>query len=213
MQVEQIPVGAFEMNCYIAAPDKAKNCLIIDPGDEPERIISYIEDRQLTPDRILLTHCHIDHARRAAEIQKYFNIPLYAGEADVPLLESLNEQAALFGMERTELPEINDFFDDGEEFTAGGFNFKVFHTPGHSPGSFCVHIEDRVFVGDVLFFDSIGRTDLYGGSYPMLMQSIKEKLLVLPDETIVYPGHGPATTIGREKQNNPFLNPAHMPLT
>ncbi len=213
MQIEQIPVGAFEMNCYIAVPDQAKSCLIIDPGDEPERIISYIEDRQLTPDRILLTHCHIDHARRAADVQKYFNIPLYVGEADVPLLESLNEQAALFGMERTELPEINGFFDDGEKFSAGGLDCTVFHTPGHSPGSFCVQINDRVFVGDVLFFDSIGRTDLYGGSYPVLMQSIKEKLLVLPDETIVYPGHGPATTIGREKQKNPFLNPANIPLT
>ena len=213
MQVEQIPVGAFEMNCYIVAPDKEKSCLIIDPGDEPERIITYINEHKLTPDRILLTHCHIDHARRAADVQKYFNIPLYAGEADVPLLESLNEQAALFGMDRTELPEINGFLDDGEHFSTAGFEYTVFHTPGHSPGSFCVHIKGSVFVGDVLFFDSIGRTDLYGGSYPVLMQSIKEKLLVLPDETVVYPGHGPATTIGREKQNNPFLNPAHIPLS
>ncbi len=213
MQVEQIPVGAFEMNCYIIASKQGENCLIIDPGDEPERIISFVEKNNLVPERILLTHCHIDHARRASEVQKHFKIPLFAGEADVPLLESLNEQAALFGMERTELPEIDGFLDDGETFNAGGFVCTVFHTPGHSPGSFCVHIGGSVFVGDVLFFDSIGRTDLYGGSYPVLMQSIKEKLLVLPDETVVYPGHGPATTIGREKQSNPFLNPAQMPLT
>lgn len=213
MRVEQIPVGAFEMNCYIIAPKEGGKCLIIDPGDEPDRIITYIDNQKLTPDRIVLTHCHIDHARRAAEIQQHFNIPLFAGEADVPLLESLNEQAALFGMERTELPEIDGFLDDGETFNAAGFDCTVFHTPGHSPGSFCVHIDGSVFVGDVLFFDSIGRTDLYGGSYPQLMQSIKEKLLVLPNETVVYPGHGPATTIGREKQNNPFLNLAQMPLT
>jgi len=210
MQVEQIPVGSFEMNCYIISTNDKKGCLIIDPGDEPQRIISYIQTQDLKPDRILLTHCHIDHARRASEVQQHFKIPLYMGEADVPLLESLNEQAALFGMEKTELPNIDGFFRDREQFSIAGLECTVLHTPGHSPGSFCIQINGSVFVGDVLFLDSIGRTDLYGGSYPVLMQSIQEKLLILPDETIVYPGHGPSTSVGREKEHNPFLNPDRL---
>lgn len=206
IQVEQIPVGPFEMNCYVLHTDGQKECLIIDPGDEPHKIISYIEQQGLAPERILMTHCHIDHVRRSFDIQKHFDIPLYCGEADVPLLEGMNEQAALFGMEKTALPRIDGFFSNGQTLSIGALNGTLWHTPGHSPGSFCILFDEHLFVGDVLFFDSIGRTDLYGGSYEQLIQSIREKLLILTEDTIVYPGHGPTTTIGREKKHNPFLN-------
>jgi len=206
IQVKQIPVGPFEMNCYVVSATGQNECLIIDPGDEPQKIISYVEQQKITPERILMTHCHIDHVRRSSDIQNQFNIPLYCGEADLPLLEGMNEQAALFGMEKTELPKVDGFFTDGQTFSLGNLKGTLWHTPGHSPGSFCIHLENHLFVGDVLFYDSIGRTDLYGGSYSQLIQSIREKLLVLADETLVYPGHGPTTTIGRENKQNPFLN-------
>lgn len=206
IQVEQIPVGPFEMNCYVVSAKGQKECLIIDPGDEPQKIISYIENQGLQPERILMTHCHIDHVRKASDIQSKYNLALYCGEADLPLLEGMNEQAALFGMEKTVLPRVDGFYSDGQTISIGNLNGTLLHTPGHSPGSFCLHIQDHLFVGDVLFFDSIGRTDLYGGSYSQLIQSIQDKLLVLAEDTIVYPGHGPSTTIGREKKHNPFLN-------
>ncbi len=206
IKVKQIPVGPFEMNCYVVSKTGQDECLIIDPGDEPQKIISYVEQQDLKPERILMTHCHIDHVRRASDIQDKFSIPLFCGEADLPLLEGMNEQAALFGMEKTELPKVDGFFTDDRNFSVGDLNGTLWHTPGHSPGSFCIYIEDHLFVGDVLFYDSIGRTDLYGGNYSQLIKSIREKLLVLAEDTLVYPGHGPATTIGREKKLNPFLN-------
>lgn len=206
IQVKQIPVGLFEMNCYVVSVPGQKECLIIDPGDDPPKIISYIEQNDLVPERILMTHCHIDHVRYSSQIQNNFNIPLFCGEADLPLLEGMNEQAALFGLEKTELPRVDGFLSDGQTFSVANLEGTLWHTPGHSPGSFCLHIEEHLFVGDVLFLDSIGRTDLYGGSYPQLIQSIREKLLVLDADTIVYPGHGPTTTIGRENKQNPFLN-------
>lgn len=206
MQIEQISVGAFEMNCYVVSTSDRRHCFIIDPGDEPERIIGYIEHENLVPERIILTHCHIDHARRAAEVQQHYDLPLYLGEEDVPLLESLNDQARMFGFEKTQLPEISGFLDEKEVFPFGDSKARMLHTPGHSPGSFCIHIEQHLFVGDVLFQDSIGRTDLYRGSYKELIHSIQHKLLVLSDDTKVYPGHGPHTTIGREKTHNPFIN-------
>lgn len=206
MQVRTITVGLFEMNCYALYTDDKKECILIDPGDEPKKIISELESEGLKPNKIFLTHCHIDHARGSAEVQKHFDIPLYLGEEDIPLLESLNDQARMFGMEQADPPNITAFFNENNSFEIGGKEIKVFHTPGHSPGSFCILAENHLFAGDVLFFDSIGRTDLYGGSYPQLMSSIQTKLMNLPDDTFVYPGHGPGTTIGRERNQNPFLN-------
>ena len=206
MKVEQITVGLFEMNCYIVSTDQNKECFIIDPGDDAEKIISYIQEKQLVPQRILLTHGHIDHARKAHEVQNYFNIKLHIGEDDIPLLEAMNDQAKLFGLEKTEIPIIDSFFKENRKFSLTDLNCTVTHTPGHSPGSYCILFDGHVFVGDVLFLDSIGRSDLYGGNHEQLLESIRQKLMVLPDDTIVYPGHGSATTIGREKKHNPFLN-------
>jgi len=206
MRIKEITVGPFQMNSYLIAEDGYQECLIIDPGDEPERIISAIESHNLKPTRIVNTHNHIDHARRVSDIQKHFDIPFYICEDDLPLLESINDQGMIFGLEASGTPQITDFLKDGDCFKLINEEFQILHTPGHSPGSISIYVKGHVFVGDVLFKDSIGRTDLYGGNYDTLIQSIREKLLTLPDETIVYSGHGPTTTIGREKKYNPFIN-------
>jgi len=194
------------MNCYVVADEKSAKCLLIDPGDESQRIIQFIEEEGYLPQQIINTHAHIDHTRRVSDIQKYFNIPYFLGEEDLPLLKSLADQGLMFGLNTSGAPEISAFLKDGEQFSIENLRFSLLHTPGHSPGSFCLYTTGHVFVGDVLFRDSIGRTDLYGGNLDTLLYSIRSKLFTLPEETIVYPGHGPTTTIGYEKQNNPFLN-------
>lgn len=206
MRVKEIIVGPFQMNSYLIAEDDHPDCLIIDPGDEPERIISAVESYNLKPTRIVNTHNHIDHARRVSDIQKHFDIPFFICEEDLPLLESINDQGRIFGLEASETPQITGFLKDGDRFKLVKEEFQILHTPGHSPGSISIYVNGHVFVGDVLFKDSIGRTDLFGGNYETLIKSIREKLLTLPEETIVYSGHGPSTTIGREKKYNPFLN-------
>ena len=205
MRVFKLAVGPFEMNAYIVAEDEGKKCLLIDPGDEPERIVDIIEKHDLKPERIIITHAHIDHIRHLKAVQNRLHLPLYIHEDDLPLLENINEQALFFDLSTSGIPEVWDFLRDGQEVEVGSLHLKILHTPGHSPGSICLYGEGQIFVGDVLFKDSIGRTDLYGGNFEQLRQSIKGKLLSLPDETVVHPGHGEDTTIGREKQHNPFL--------
>ena len=207
MKIHQIAAGPFEMNCYIVAEEDYPDCILIDPGDDIESIIKYIEKNNLKPKKIINTHCHIDHVRKVSDVQKYFNTSFYVCEDDTPLLETLKDQGMLFGLDTSEIPKVDSFLKDGDTFELVEKTFHILHTPGHSPGSISILVDNHLFVGDVLFKDSIGRTDLYGGNYDLLIQSIKNKLLVLPDATIVYCGHGPRTTIGRERKYNPFLNP------
>ena len=206
MHIHTLTVGPFQMNCYIVADEESAECLLIDPGDEAQRIIHFIAEKSYVPKSIINTHAHIDHSRQVSAIQKHFHLPFYLGKEDMPLLESLAGQAGMFGLGIPEIPQVSAFLQDGENFNLGANRFTLLHTPGHSPGSFCLYTPGHLFSGDVLFRDSIGRTDLYGGSMETLLQSIRTKLFVLPDDTVVHPGHGPATTIGYEKQNNPFLN-------
>jgi glyoxylase-like metal-dependent hydrolase (beta-lactamase superfamily II) len=168
-------------------------------------LIETIDKNNLVPERIINTHNHIDHLLRVAEFKKHYNIPFNICDKDLPLLESLKDQSLLFGLDVTEIPDVDAFIKDGDQFELGELVYSICETPGHSPGSVCILFPGHVFVGDVLFKDSIGRTDLYQGDYEELMKSIREKLLILADDTVVYPGHGPSTTIGREKENNPFL--------
>jgi glyoxylase-like metal-dependent hydrolase (beta-lactamase superfamily II) len=205
MKVHQMAVGPFEMNTYIIADDANIDCVLIDPGDDIEKIIQFIDDKKYKPRAIFNTHAHIDHTRRLSEIQKHYKIPYFLGEEDLPLVETLSNQGLMFGLESAEIPEISGFMEEEHPMKFGNMSLSFFHTPGHSPGSMSIYSEGHVFVGDVLFRDSIGRTDLYGGNYDTLIESIRSKLFTLPDETIVYPGHGPTTTIVYEKQNNPFF--------
>jgi glyoxylase-like metal-dependent hydrolase (beta-lactamase superfamily II) len=205
MRVYKLAVGPFEMNAYIVAEDEGKNCVLIDPGDEPGRIIEAIKNHQLEPERILLTHAHIDHIRYLKTIQDKLGLPLFMHEDDLPLLENINEQALFFDLTSSGVPHVDGFVRDNQEIEIGSMHLKVLHTPGHSPGGVCYYGDHHLFAGDVLFKESIGRTDLYGGNFNLLKESIKNKLLTLPDETVVHPGHGEDTTIGQEKRRNPFL--------
>jgi glyoxylase-like metal-dependent hydrolase (beta-lactamase superfamily II) len=205
MHIRQFPVGPFQMNAYIIHDTKSKECILVDPGDEIEKLDKYVRESGLKPQAIFNTHGHIDHIRFASIAQKKHAIPFYLCKEDLPLLENLKRQGAMYGIETAEPPAVTNFLNEGEIYSVGSHSFSVMYTPGHSPGSMCFLFDKDVIVGDVLFYDSIGRTDLYMGSYEVLLDSIKTKLLPLADDINVYSGHGPATTIGRERIKNPFL--------
>lgn len=205
MTIKQITVGPFQMNVYIIHNQNNNECLLVDPSDELDRIYDYLDHHQLKPIAIVNTHAHIDHIRFTKHIQDKYKLPLYLADEEIPLLDNLEKQGALYGIETAEPPGLTHRLVETEKLVIGSFTFRVLHAPGHSPGSMCFLFEKDLIAGDVLFFDSIGRTDLYMGDYDLLIQSIRTKLLTLPDDTRVYPGHGPATTIGREWQYNPFL--------
>jgi glyoxylase-like metal-dependent hydrolase (beta-lactamase superfamily II) len=205
MIIKQITVGPFQMNVYIIHQSGSNECLLIDPSDELERIYDYIDQNNLQPVAIVNTHAHIDHIRFTKNIQDKYELPFYLAQEELPLLENLVRQGAMYGIETAEPPQVTHTLTECDALSVGSFSFKVLHAPGHSPGSMCFLFDKDIIAGDVLFYDSIGRTDLYMGDYDLLIQSIQTKLLTLPDDTRVYPGHGPQTTIGRERQYNPFL--------
>ena len=205
MKIETFPVSSFGMNCYLVSDSESGAAIYIDPGAEADMLIENISNMNLNLKFIINTHCHIDHVAEASKVIDHFQIPFYIHKGDLPLLDNLREQGKFFGLNVQEIPKITEFVNDGDSFNFGKLTASILHTPGHSPGGISIKIENSVFVGDCLFMDSIGRTDLPGGNYTQLMKSIQDKLLTLDDSTIVYPGHGPATTIGRERKNNPFL--------
>ncbi len=200
-----ITVGMFAMNCYLIFDDRTKEGILIDPGGEARRIIGIVHDRGVHIRSILNTHCHIDHIAEVKTVQDQLEVSFFIHEAEMPLLNSLHDQAAMFNMPIAGIPEVNGFLQDNDLLELGGETGRVLHTPGHSPGGISFLFGDHVFVGDCLFLDSIGRTDLYKGNYEQLLVSIRSKLLVLDDWVKVYPGHGPVTNIGRERLYNPFL--------
>ncbi len=200
-------VGPFAENSYFVADMDSKEAIAIDPGDEAPRLLEIIERHQLNVRYILNTHAHIDHVGAVEAIKKATGAPFYLHETEMPLLESLPMQAAMFGLTAPVVPEVDKFLVEGDVFTLGEgrIRVEVFDTPGHSPGSVTFRIADTLIVGDTLFAGSIGRTDLPGGDYQVLMRSIREGLLVHPDDTVVCPGHGASTTIGEERGSNPVL--------
>jgi len=210
MDIFTLVVGMFETNCYlISDPDKGEGA-VIDPGDEAGRIISEIERLGLKPKMILLTHGHSDHIAAVSDILEKYDIPLYAGRGDELLLESAVENfSAMLGNPITCSPP-EKLLVDGDTVSFGSITLTVLQTPGHSPGGICYYTDGIVFCGDTLFCGSIGRTDFPGCSHEQLIDSIIKKLLVLPDETVCYPGHGPVTTIGQERKINPFLTGARF---
>ncbi|KAA3610383.1 MAG: MBL fold metallo-hydrolase [Calditrichaeota bacterium] len=205
MNIEVITIGPFQMNTFIVHKENSNECILIDPSDELEKIYAYLDQNKLTPKAIFNTHAHIDHVRFLSQVQEKYNLPFYLAKEDLPLLESLEKQGEMFGIDTASPPKVTHTLEGGQKYDVAGLSFSTLHAPGHSPGSICFLFEKDIIVGDVLFYDSIGRTDLYMGNYDQLIESIKMKLMPLPDETVVYPGHGPSTTIGREKQFNPFL--------
>ncbi len=206
IKVIKVPVGPFIMNCYIVYNSKNKNAIVIDPGDEIERIKKYIDSNHLYVCAVLNTHGHIDHAGRISEFLKYFKVEYLIHKDDVFWLEKLKEQAEVFGLQPCEKPEPTRYLSDGEILNYSlEETIKVIHTPGHTPGSMSFLIGNHLFTGDTLFKGTIGRTDFPKSNYKELIYSIKEKLFKLSPHTIVHPGHDDDTTIEAEKLTNPFL--------
>lgn len=205
MHIETITVGAFAMNCYLLSDPDTSEAIYIDPGAEAERLIEKVTDAGVRLKYIINTHCHIDHAAEVKRVQQHFDVPYYIHEEELPLLKMLPEQGEMFGMPIAGIPSVDSYLKDGDLIEFGTVKGIILHTPGHSPGGISLLFNQNVFVGDCLFLDSIGRTDLHKGDYEQLITSIKTKLLTLDEQNRVYPGHGPSTTIGREKLHNPFL--------
>ena len=206
MIVKTLSVGPLQTNCYIVGCGKMKRAAVIDPGDEPERILDAIQASGLKVTHVLLTHAHFDHIAAADEIVRATGAPLALHPDDLFLL-NVGGGAALFGVQPPPIPRSTTNLAAGQEITVGELVLRVLHTPGHTPGHVTFHEPNAhvIFDGDVLFAGSIGRADLPGGSFETLMHSIGQQLMTLPDDTVVYPGHGPATTIGRERESNPWL--------
>jgi glyoxylase-like metal-dependent hydrolase (beta-lactamase superfamily II) len=201
-----LPVGMIQTNCYIVGCDESKDGAVIDPGGHPERILAEVERHGLAIKYVLNTHAHFDHTDANGAIVRATGAPLALHAKDQPILEA-SGGAALFGLRADPSPPPDLVLNDGDELEIGQLRLKVLHTPGHTPGHVCFYeaAEGVLFDGDVLFYRGIGRTDLPGGSWQLLMDSIQRVLFALPDETVVYSGHGQATTIGQEKRLNPWL--------
>lgn len=208
LEIRTYPLGPIQTNCYLIY-NHNKECLVIDPGEEGDRIIVEIEKSNGKPLAILLTHAHFDHIGAVDQVRNHFDIPVHIHEAEHEWLGNadLNGSSRYPGLPLVENKEADQFLKEGE-LQIGSFRLEVRHTPGHSPGSvsFIFKEAQMAVVGDTLFRGSIGRTDLSGGDTKTLLQSIHDKLLTLDDEFIVYPGHGPSTTPDEEKDMNPFLN-------
>lgn len=205
MIFDSVVVGPLGVNCYIIGCENTKEGVVIDPGDDAERIITAFSGRGLKIAHVLNTHGHFDHIGANRAIMEATGADLLIHEADVPFLTLADRAAAAFGVKGENSPPPDGFLRDGMTIAVGELELKVIHTPGHTSGGCCFYGNGIVVTGDTLFADSIGRTDLPGGSLEALLDSIHGKLLGLPDDTVVYPGHGPSTTIGREKARNPYL--------
>jgi hydroxyacylglutathione hydrolase len=225
---EVIPVGMLQCNCSILGDPETHEAIVVDPGDEVERIVEILTRHKLKVLAIVSTHTHIDHVGGLAALHRITGAPVFMHEADLELYRKLDMQAQWLRVPTPELTDVEQFLREGDSVKWGGYEARVIHTPGHTPGSLCLYIperretkatdaasphaacgnggeESRLIAGDTLFAGSIGRTDLWGGSLAEIMKSLHTKVMALPDETLVLPGHGEATTIGEERQSNPFL--------
>lgn len=207
MKVHSETVGPFAENAYILADEGTRECVVIDPGDEAPRLLDILRRERLEVRWILATHAHLDHVGAVQAVKEATGAPFLMHEADRPLLDHLSEQAALFGLRAPPVPSVDGALTEGMVLSFGrpAVSLRVLETPGHSPGSVTFVLEGLVVSGDVLFAGSIGRTDLPGGDFDTLLQTLRQKVLTLDDAVVVLPGHGPPTTVGEERRSNPFL--------
>ena len=223
---EILPVGMLQCNCHIIGDPQTREAIVIDPGDDPGRILAVIERHHLKVTAIVVTHTHIDHVIGLRRVRDATGAPVYVHADDLDLYRMLDMQASWLGWKTPEKVQIDQLVREGDVIRWGGYEAQILHTPGHTPGSICLYVPadmqvapakvtaaakpfrsgtGQLYAGDTLFAGSIGRTDLWGGSFEGILRSLKGKLLELPDDTIVYPGHGEPTTIGKERAMNPFL--------
>ena len=205
--VDTLTVGPFQSNCYVVRPSDGSPPVVIDPGDEAERILDHLGG--VTPAAVLLTHAHLDHIGAVAAIVRETGAPVYLHEGDRFLYDAAEEHARVFGLRIEPPPAPDAALSEGQELSFGPLEFEVRHAPGHSPGHVVLvgqgAARGTAFVGDCVFAGSIGRTDLPGGDMQTLLASIRRRILTLPDDTVLYPGHMGQTTVSRERQTNPFL--------
>jgi glyoxylase-like metal-dependent hydrolase (beta-lactamase superfamily II) len=212
---EILTVGPLQCNCSILGDEATREAIVIDPGDDISRILALLRQHSLTVKQILITHAHIDHIAGAAKLKQLTGAPILYNQHDLPLVKMMDIQASWLGIGTPDVPPPDDTLDDGKLIVFGatadpaqpGISGSILHTPGHTEGSVCLYLpkESLLIAGDTLFQGSVGRTDLPGGNTRKLLSSIHERLLTLPDEVTVVPGHGRRTTIGIEREHNPFL--------
>jgi hydroxyacylglutathione hydrolase len=204
---EIFPVGPLQCNCSVVGDEQTKEAIVIDPGDEVENVMAVLHRHGLTVKQIVVTHAHIDHVGGATKLKQLTGAPVLLNQNDNALLKMLDVQATWIGVPAPGPVKIDNSVTTGDKVTAGSLVADVLHTPGHTEGSICLYFapEKKLIAGDTLFAGSIGRTDLPGGSYEKIMNSLRGPVMALPDETVVVPGHGPLTTIGQERDANPFL--------
>lgn len=207
VRVHVMEVGPLAVGCYLVEHVASRKAAVIDPGGDGESILEQAGQLGVEVDGILLTHGHFDHVGAVAHLKKKTGAPVYLHEADVERMRHAKRQGLMFGLLIPDQPPPDVLVGDGDRVKAAGLEFVVAHTPGHTPGcvSYLLEPEKMVFVGDLIFSGSIGRTDLPGGDYDALIRAVREKIFVLPDDTVLFPGHGPATTVGEEKRTNPFF--------
>ena len=212
LSVETFQVGPLENNAYLVVDPDSSEAVLVDPGMGSEGVADVIRSRGLRLTAVVNTHAHFDHTYNNAHFLEAFGCPLLIHEAELDLLRDMSRHAEAFGFAGRTSPDPSRFLRDGDEIRVGGGALRVAHTPGHTPGGVCLMSEGQVITGDTLFAQSIGRTDLPGGNYDQLVQSIRTALYALPESTEVHPGHGPATLIGYEKRHNPFVKgpPSHV---
>ena len=204
---EILTVGPLQCNCSILGDETSLEAIVVDPGDDIPSILSVLDKHNLTVKQIVITHAHIDHIAGAQRLKRVTGAPILYNQNDLPLVEMMDVQAGWLSMPTPEVPPPDDTLDDGKRIAIIGLTGSILHTPGHTQGSVCLYLPDQslLLAGDTLFNGSVGRTDLPGGNTRQLIASIHTRLLVLPDEVTVIPGHGPSTTIGTERESNPFL--------
>jgi glyoxylase-like metal-dependent hydrolase (beta-lactamase superfamily II) len=202
MKVLRIPAGPLATNCYILIEEETRETAVIDPGGEPDKLIEVLERNNVNVKYILLTHGHFDHTGAVVQLKNKYKVPVYITKEDYDMIQA--EVSELYYMDGND-GSITNFINEATTFELGTTKVKCILTPGHTPGGVCFYLENMLISGDTLFNTSIGRTDFVGANHKTLIESIKSKLMDLPEDTVVLPGHGGETTIGREKQYNPYL--------
>ncbi len=202
-----LPVGALQCNCSILGDPTTHVATVIDPGDDISAILLELEKDQLKVEQIIITHAHIDHVGGAVRLKKLTGAPIYMNQLDLPLLQMMDVQAAWLGISPPEVQSPDVSAEDGLQLITAGESARILHTPGHTQGSICLHVpgQSLLVAGDTLFAGSVGRTDLPGGDFPTLLRSLHHTVMQLPEQTRVLPGHGAWTTIGQERESNPYL--------